>query len=1024
MCYNKYDDNMNKLRKIAFCLIICMVMIITVNAKSTFSESEKTASNYLSENIDIKDTYSRFLKVVENRNKFYTYGSPTESYKLGGLLSYEEFKITTRNKSNTYSYLYESDEYWTNTIYGTNERMVVSKSDKPVNPNGTPTPKHGTRVTEYVRNETRVSGAGSFMDPWIFEPQYKVTLKTNDITKGKLKKSKTSSSEEYIEVMLNANSTDINIYVDPQSGYQYLGNTCGIILNDINIRNRTPDKSDVLILQPVTRDIECKVNFGEKSNLINLYKYDSTQYDVPENLYVIENKSWYEDIESTKAITKLSKNETMDGYEYNGYYTLKNQESGEFTRECKGIEIINKSNVLASPSLKTDGSTSSDKDTIYVDGRYIYPCFIPIKYKIKYSCDGTTINEEKEYTYNVPEKLISGDICSKKGYTFKGWKDSEERVYEANGAEYSKLTSKEIMTLYAIWEANTYTITYYLGNASSTVGGTSIGTSTCKYNTSCTLTGFDSLSKVFPYSYQDEINNSRDNYGWSFAGWSTTSNDLSAEYSNAQTFTYNTDSNVSLYAIGKRNLHINGGIAPTSSYSELLQYWNPYGLSGTYLSEVTLPNANEISGWTFHGYKAGSSTANSTVTFASNLAGKSQEVSYNTWPYIRSVYSKSIKLTYDGKGGTGSASEQTAVQYYNSGYGKNDLNVGANTSSVEFTILDDYTKPGYDFDIWEEESSLKTKYTAGTKYTFNPGVTETFSKKLNALWKEASFIVTFDANGGTVDPTSKSVVYNSTYGTLPTPVRTGYTFDGWYTSKTSGTNITANSKVTIVANQTLYAHWKANKYTVTFDANGGSTPSSSSITVTYDSTYGTLPTTSRSGYTLKGWYTAASGGTKVTSSSKVTTASNHTLYAQWQSAEVTGCSSSISSGSYSCRVCYRRKAGSDGKNKFKLTDFQCKHPSKNGPWFYMDGYIKANGKDVFWGNSKASGPHATMVFNSPGNWRSVGNTVWFYEVEVDEGPVEIKFAKYNYSSFYAVNRNYQSSQFSLSNSKSITINFE
>ena len=31
----------------------------------------------------------------------------------------------------------------------------------------------------------------------------------------------------------------------------------------------------------------------------------------------------------------------------------------------------------------------------------------------------------------------------------------------------------------------------------------------------------------------------------------------------------------------------------------------------------------------------------------------------------------------------------------------------------------------------------------------------------------------------------------------------------------------------------------------------------------------------------------------------------------------------------------------------------------------MDGYIRANGKDVFWGNSKASGPHATMVFNSP-----------------------------------------------------------
>ena len=89
--------------------------------------------------------------------------------------------------------------------------------------------------------------------------------------------------------------------------------------------------------------------------------------------YVIENKSWYEDIESTKAITKLSKNETMDGYEYNGYYTLKNQESGEFTRECKGIEIINKSNVLASPSLKSNTSRRIHPITANPAGNIITP---------------------------------------------------------------------------------------------------------------------------------------------------------------------------------------------------------------------------------------------------------------------------------------------------------------------------------------------------------------------------------------------------------------------------------------------------------------------------------------------------------------------------------------------------------------------------------------------------------------------------------------------------------------------------
>ena len=178
---------MNKIRKIVLCLITCIVMVTTVNAKSTFSESESTASEYLSENVDLKDTYSRFLKVVENKNKFYTYGSPNDTYRLGGLLSYEEFKITTRKKNNTYSYLFESDEYWTNTMYGTEERMVVSRNDKPVKPTSTPTPKYGTRVTEYVKNETRVSGTGAFSDPWIFEPQFNVTLKSNNPSRGKIK---------------------------------------------------------------------------------------------------------------------------------------------------------------------------------------------------------------------------------------------------------------------------------------------------------------------------------------------------------------------------------------------------------------------------------------------------------------------------------------------------------------------------------------------------------------------------------------------------------------------------------------------------------------------------------------------------------------------------------------------------------------------------------------------------------------------------------------------------------------------
>ena len=69
------------------------------------------------------------------------------------------------------------------------------------------------------------------------------------------------------------------------------------------------------------------------------------------------------------------------------------------------------------------------------------------------------------------------------------------------------------------------------------------------------------------------------------------------------------------------------------------------------------------------------------------------------------------------------------------------------------------------------------------------------------------YTVTFNANGGSVSTTSKTVTNGSTYGDLPTPTRSGYGFDGWYTVASGGTKITSSTKVSLSANQTLYAHW-------------------------------------------------------------------------------------------------------------------------------------------------------------------------------------------------------------------------
>ena len=91
-----------------------------------------------------------------------------------------------------------------------------------------------------------------------------------------------------------------------------------------------------------------------------------------------------------------------------------------------------------------------------------------------------------------------------------------------------------------------------------------------------------------------------------------------------------------------------------------------------------------------------------------------------------------------------------------------------------------------------------------------------------------TFTVTFDANGGSVSTTSKTVTQGKTYGDLPTPTWTNHDFLGWFSSPDGGTQIKSGSTVNLSGDQTLYAHWDYNPpptpttYTVTFDANGGS----------------------------------------------------------------------------------------------------------------------------------------------------------------------------------------------------------
>lgn len=140
--------------------------------------------------------------------------------------------------------------------------------------------------------------------------------------------------------------------------------------------------------------------------------------------------------------------------------------------------------------------------------------------------------------------------------------------------------------------------------------------------------------------------------------------------------------------------------------------------------------------------------------------------------------------------------------------------------------------------------------------------------------------VTFDANGGTVDPETKIVNTYDEIGELPTPHREHYEFKGWYTEAVDGTEVTSDYIVT--DDITIYAHWEElHRYTITFNANGGTMPEGTdSITVYENEAVGELPVPTRAKYKLDGWYTNLTDGELVDST--YTTTCNLTLYAIWK----------------------------------------------------------------------------------------------------------------------------------------------
>ena len=108
------------------------------------------------------------------------------------------------------------------------------------------------------------------------------------------------------------------------------------------------------------------------------------------------------------------------------------------------------------------------------------------------------------------------------------------------------------------------------------------------------------------------------------------------------------------------------------------------------------------------------------------------------------------------------------------------------------------TKTGYTFAGWYENQEF-----SGDPVTDVP--TDS-TKNLNfyAKWTANTYTVIFDANGGSVNPTS-AVTVAGKLTSLPTPTYDGYDFIGWYTQKDGGEKVTTDT--VFAMDSTIYAHW-------------------------------------------------------------------------------------------------------------------------------------------------------------------------------------------------------------------------
>lgn len=504
-------------------------------------------------------------------------------------------------------------------------------------------------------------------------------------------------------------------------------------------------------------------------------------------------------------------------------------------------------------------------------------------YAISYNANGGSGAPANQVKSHFTPLKLSTQKPRRTGYTFLGWSTSST----ATTATYSPgdtYTNNGRVTLYAVWSAKTYTISY---NAN---GGSGAPDSQTKYH---------GVKLMIPSIEPTKS-------GYTFLGWGVSKTSTSPTYQPGEWYY----SNISrtLYAVWQKN-------APTSytvSYDANGGSGAPSSQTKTKDVTLTLSSTKPTrSGYTFLGWATSASATSASYQPGGSYTANASVTLYAVWSCnhasTKTVWDTGCKwrkvcnncgVTVSSGTTHGPYTYGDWVYYSGSQHRRTQTCNHGDYSGYEYashsgsTMCEKYSatqhkKYSYCSDCSSSYGTISYEDHTFSTFSSNGQTVSTCSQCGYTKTTAQTYTISYNANGGSNAPASQTKVHGVTLTLSSTiPYRFNYEFLGWSASSSATTaTYAAGGSYTGNASVTLFAVWKYKPatYTVGYDANGGTgAPGRQTKTYGVTLTLTTIQPTRRN-YLFLGWSKDRNAtSASYTAGGSYTDNSDVTLYAVWR----------------------------------------------------------------------------------------------------------------------------------------------